>query len=70
MNKIIRNFVSFIVLLVLFGCNWPPRSTLLPDPNSVLRLNVQTQTMAGEPRVEGWSSRLNSDQAPFASFQV
>jgi uncharacterized repeat protein (TIGR01451 family) len=43
MNKIIRNFVSFIVLLVLFGCNWPPRSTLLPDPNSVLRLNVQTQ---------------------------
>ena len=43
MNKIIRNSLSFIVLLVLFGCNWPPRSTILPDANSVLRLTVQTQ---------------------------
>jgi hypothetical protein len=43
MNKFIRNSLSLIVLLVLFGCNWPPRSTILPDPNSVLRLSVQTQ---------------------------
>ena len=43
MNKIIRNSLSFIVLLVLFGCNWPPRSTILADPNSVLRLSIQTQ---------------------------
>lgn len=43
MNKIIRNSLSFIFLLVLFGCNWPPRSTVLPDANSVLRLTVQTQ---------------------------
>ena len=43
MNKFIRNSLSVIILLVLFGCNWPPRSTILPDPNSVLRLTVQTQ---------------------------
>jgi len=43
MNKIFRNSLSLTILLVLVGCNWPPRSTILPDPNSVLRLTVQTQ---------------------------
>ena len=43
MNKTIRNALSLTILLILVGCNWPPRSTILPDPNSVLRLTVRTQ---------------------------
>jgi hypothetical protein len=43
MNNTLRNAISLTILLVLAGCNWPPRSTILADPNSVLRLSIQTQ---------------------------